>query len=155
MTSPAHLAEQSTAADPVPSAAAPPAVGETLTLAIAEYGIGMVIPPGGEFAGSLKLDCGVVIYGSFRGTLECKKGAAIIYEGGKFVGRLIADRIIVAGKVGDVTLAAKDSALLIAGEELRIGSTADVHGVLRAPSTVTAKGAKLNSSVIKSMLVGG
>lgn len=88
-------------------------------------------------------------------SLARKKGAAIIYEGGKFVGRLIADRIIVAGKVGDVTLAAKDSALLIAGEELRIGSTADVHGVLRAPSTVTAKGAKLNSSVIKSMLVGG
>lgn len=159
MSSRVHLPEQSTAAAselPV-VAAAPrtPVANEALTLSIAEYGIGMVIPPGGEFDGNLKIDCGVVIFGFFKGTLECEKGTVVIHEGGRFIGRLVAHRIIVAGTVGDVTQAAKDSALLIAVDELRIGATANVQAVLRSPSTEQAKGAKLNSSVIKSTLIGG
>ncbi|WP_143479032.1 bactofilin family protein, partial [Pseudomonas aeruginosa] len=118
--------------------------------------IGMVIPPSAEFTGSLRLNCGVVIYGSFKGVLECRKGAVVVPEGGKFTGRMTADRIVIAGKIGDASVPAKDSALLIAGESLHLGATADVQGVLRTPSIVNPVGsAKLNSSIIKSTLTGG
>jgi cytoskeletal protein CcmA (bactofilin family) len=127
----------------------------TLRISIEEHRIGMVIPPTAVFEGTLKLDCGVVVYGTFRGTLECKKGTAIIAPGGHFSGRLTAERIAVAGKVGDASKAAKDSALLIASEDLQIGDGADIHAVIRAPLFNIPLGAKLNSSVIKSMLGTG
>lgn len=133
------------------ASASPAPPSADLTLSIAEYGIGMVIPPSAELTGSLKLDCGVVIYGSFRGVLECRKGAVVVPEGGRFSGRMTADRIVIAGKIGDVSLAAKDSALIIAVESLHLGATADVQGVVRTPSLVNPDGAKLNSSIIKSM----
>jgi cytoskeletal protein CcmA (bactofilin family) len=127
----------------------------TLRLSIEEHGIGMVIPPKAVFEGNLKLDCGVVVYGIFRGTIECKKGTAIIAPGAHFTGRLTAERIAVAGKVGEPAKAAKDSALLIASEDLQIGEGADIHAVIRAPLFNIPLGAKLNSSVIKSMLGTG
>lgn len=127
----------------------------TLRVSIEEHGIGMVIPPKAVFQGTLELNCGVVIYGSFRGTLECKKGTVIIAPGAEFSGRLTAERIKVAGKVGDPAKAAKDSALLIASEDLQIGDGADIHAVIRAPLFNIPLGAKLNSSVIKSMLGAG
>ncbi|PNG48874.1 MULTISPECIES: polymer-forming cytoskeletal protein [unclassified Variovorax] len=127
----------------------------TLRLSIEEHAIGMVIPPKAVFDGHLKLDCGVVIYGTFRGTLECAKGTVIIAPGSHFSGRLTAERIAVAGKVGDPAKAAKDSALLIASEDLQIGDGADIHAVIRAPLFNIPMGAKLNSSVIKSMLGTG
>lgn len=127
----------------------------TLRISIEEHGIGMVIPPKAVFEGTLKLDCGVVVYGIFRGTIECKKGTAIIAPGAQFSGRLTAERIAVAGKVGDPAKAAKDSALLIASEDLQIGDGADIHAVIRAPLFNIPLGAKLNSSVIKSMLGTG
>ncbi|MBS0454614.1 MAG: polymer-forming cytoskeletal protein [Proteobacteria bacterium] len=138
----------------VPDLEDEPATG-VLQLSIQEYGIGMVFPPRAEFEGTSKLDCGAVIYGTYRGTLECRRGAVIIAQGGKFFGRLTAERIIVVGKVGDVTIAAKDSALLIASEELTIGAGADIHAVLRAPSFAIPPGANMNSSVMKSMLGAG
>ncbi|KWT69556.1 hypothetical protein APY03_6916 [Variovorax sp. WDL1] len=126
-----------------------------MRLSIEEHAIGMVIPPKAVFDGHLKLDCGVVIYGTFRGTLECAKGTVIIAPGSHFSGRLTAERIAVAGKVGDPAKAAKDSALLIASEDLQIGDGADIHAVIRAPLFNIPMGAKLNSSVIKSMLGTG
>ena len=123
----------------------------TLRLTIDAHAIGMVIPPNAVFDGTLKIDFGVVIYGTFRGTLECSKGTVIIAPGAHFSGRLTAERIAVAGKVGDPAKAAKDSALLIASEELQIGDGADIHAVIRAPLFNIPMGAKTNSSVIKSM----
>ncbi|TAL65765.1 MAG: polymer-forming cytoskeletal protein [Burkholderiaceae bacterium] len=123
-----------------------------LRLTIEKHFIGMVVPPRAKFEGDLHLECGVVIYGMFRGTINCTRGAAIIAPGGEFHGRLAADLIIIAGKVGDLQKAAKDSALLLATRELAIADSADVHGVLRAPTFNIPKGAKLNSSVIKSMI---
>lgn len=128
------------------------AASDALQLPIKEYGLGMVFPPGSIFEGTSKLPCGAVIYGTFRGTLECQRGAIVIAPGGVFMGRLTAERIIVAGKVGDVKFAAKDSALLIASEELLIGDSANIHAVLRSPHFTTARGANMNGSVMKSML---
>lgn len=127
----------------------------TLRLSIEQHAIGMVIPPGAVFDGVLKIDCGVVIYGTFRGTLECTTGSVIIFPGGQFSGRLTAERIAVGGKVGDPSKAAKDSALLIASEELQIGAGADIQAVMRAPWVIMPKGAKTNSSVIKTTLGTG
>ncbi|WP_298705776.1 bactofilin family protein [Variovorax gossypii] len=159
MNSPETQAEPSPRAEaPIPALApaTPKPPDGALTLLIAEYGIGMVIPPSAEFAGTLNLNCGVVIYGSFKGVLECSKGAVVVPEGGKFTGKMTADRIVIAGKIGDASVAAKDSALIIAGESLHLGATADVQGVLRTPCLVNPdRSAKLNSSIIKSMLTGG
>lgn len=127
----------------------------TIRLSIEQHEIGMVIPPHGVFDGTLKIDCGVVIYGTFRGTLECKKGTVIIFPGGQFHGRLTAQRIAVGGKVGDPAKAAKDSALLIASDEMQIGVGADIQAVIRAPWFIIPRGARTNSSVIKSTLGTG
>lgn len=72
----------------------------TLELTFKDHRICMDIPAGSKVdALSLDLPGGLLIRGALRGSVTCATGSVIIAKGGEFQGQLLANDIIVEGRI--------------------------------------------------------
>lgn len=81
--------------------------------------------------GTLNLPGGALIQGHFTGTLICARGALVIAKDATFAGYAEADEIYIAGDVGRIKGATKESSLM--GRTLiAVAESAVVHADLTA-----------------------
>jgi len=96
--------------------------------------IDTVIGPHTRFDGTLHVENSVCVEGEFRGQLT-SKGGVLINRGGVIEADIVAEYIVVHGKVtGNIT----------AQRQLEISDTGNVQGDVQAPSVVIAKGGILD-----------
>lgn len=100
-------------------------------------GISTVIGAGAIFTGKLRGAENYVIYGMIEG--DCNlDGTLVIEEGGRWLGRIKALNVIIAGEVtGDV----------FAEKKLELAPTAKIKGTLTGPVIVIAEGAVIEGSI--------
>lgn len=101
------------------------------------------IGDGTKFEGVLTSKDNITIYGSVKGAIECQ-GRIIIGDGGSIEADIIANDIIISGKVlGNVT----------AKEKLEISSTGTLKGDIKTTRLVMEDGSKFDGR--SEMLSGG
>jgi len=101
------------------------------------------IGDGTKFEGILTSKDNITIYGSVKGAIECQ-GRVIVGDGGNIEADIIANDIIISGKVlGNVT----------AKEKLEISSTGSLKGDIKTSRLVMEDGSKFDGH--SEMLSGG
>lgn len=73
---------------------------QSLELSLKDHRICMYIPAGSKVdALTLDLPGGLLVLGALRGSVTCATGSVIIAKGGEFQGQLLANDVIVEGRI--------------------------------------------------------